>query len=70
MVRVLPQGRWPMQILTFDDWHLKEYGTTFEEKWMQPSMRVDIGLKAFTREIRRYVAYAIVQIVEESRGKP
>lgn len=60
-----PQGRWTMSFLTFDEWHLKRYGTSFEEKWMQGHMQTTPALKALTKELREYTSEMIVQALLE-----
>lgn len=55
-----------MQILTFDEWHLQKYGTSFEDKWMQEAMQISPALKALARELRIYTSEMIVKVLLEA----
>ena len=46
----------PPQRPTFDEWHLAKFGMTFDDQHQQPSMRMDLTMRALSRKLRDYTS--------------
>ena len=47
-----------MDIPSFDEWFLGRYGSTFQDKWMQPEMLAVVAHKALLDTSIEYLTFA------------